>query len=135
MKIKFSDILNEEQVRYPFNKKRNCRIKTKDNGDLLLSVEVPTTTEERLQVAMFRESICDECGILYSGKNGEFHMKNVNFPLDMIFISDGKIVDIKTTQPEEEGITSEENFDHNLEVNGGFCENNDVSVGDEIIFY
>jgi uncharacterized membrane protein (UPF0127 family) len=135
MKIKFLDILNEEQVRYPFNKKRNCRIKTKDNGDLLLSVEVPTTTEERLQGAMFRESLCEECGILFNGENGEFHMRNVNFPLDMVFISEGRVVDIKTVNPEEDGITSEQNFDQTLEVNGGFCENNGVTIGDEINFY
>jgi len=133
MRIKFLDILNEE-LNYPFPTKKEVKISTDNGREILLDVEIPTTNEEKMQGAMYRDDMCDNCGILFLNGGGEYHMHDVNFPLDMIFINDNTIVDIKTVNPEEDGITSDQEFDHNLEVNGGFCEKNNISVGNKVFY-
>ena len=50
----------------------------------------------------------------------------------MIFINDGKIVDIIKAKPGEENITSTNEYSMNLEVNDGFTEKNIITVGNEI---
>jgi uncharacterized membrane protein (UPF0127 family) len=48
----------------------------------------------------------------------------------MIFVNEDTIVDIITAYPNDETIIKPSGFsDGNIEVNVGFCEDNDISIG------
>ena len=82
---------------------------------------------------MFRDSLCDNCGMFYDYVDGGFWMKNVNFPIEMVFINGDKIVDIQKALPHDEtSIQPSVESDGNLEVNEGFCESNNISVGNKV---
>jgi|LSQX01.2.fsa_nt_gb uncharacterized membrane protein (UPF0127 family) len=63
-----------------------------------------------------------------------FHQGGVKYPLDIIFIRDSKIVKIiRNTEIDSKELWECENCDGVLEVNGGFCRENRVSLGDVIV--
>ena len=70
-----------------------------------------------------------------------FWMKDMLIPLDFIWISNGKIVEIDTNVPPPAKGTPDEKLkvytpivpiDYVLEVNAGFATNNSVKVGDSV---
>lgn len=72
-----------------------------------------------------------------------FWMRNMKFPIDIIFIRENKIVSIyKNAQPPTGNINSsslviykpEEPADKVLEINAGLSEKNNIKKGDEIKF-
>ena len=68
-----------------------------------IKVEVAETSEEREQGLMYREELCDGCGMLFVFEEEEFHsfwMKNTLLSLDIIFInSELEIVDMLHAEP------------------------------------
>ena len=91
-----------------------------------------------------RSSLGDYEGMLFifqNEVNNPFWMKDMLIPLDILFIdSDGYIVDIKEGQQPCSAtyctsIYSKENFMYVLEVNSGFCSNNDIEVGYHMVQY
>ncbi|MFH1398556.1 MAG: DUF192 domain-containing protein [Candidatus Woesearchaeota archaeon] len=89
-----------------------------------IHVELARTPNEIRQGLMFREQLCESCGMLFVLSEGRhtFWMKNTKIPLDMIFInSDMRVVDILHAQPcvDEpcELYTPRENASYVLEVN------------------
>jgi hypothetical protein len=70
-----------------------------------------------------------------------FWMKGMRFPLDIIWIADGKVVQIDKQAPHEPGVAdpdlkryiSNEPVDAVLEVNAGFAEKNGIKVGDPVV--
>ena len=71
-----------------------------------INVEIPETRREMQTGLMFRETLCENCGMLFIFEEEDFHsfwMKNTLIPLDMVFISsDLKVVDVITALPCEE---------------------------------
>jgi len=65
-------------------------------------------------------------------------MKDMNFAIDILWIDEGyKVVDIKKdAKPESypEVFIPEVPSKYVLEVNAGFLEENDIEIGDKIIF-
>ena len=105
---------------------------------LPLHIEVPSSMEAFNAGLMFRESLGEDCGMLFVfNESGEksFHMKNTTIPLDIAFINeDGVIETIKELEPlNESSITSDANVLYALEVNRGWFEANNVNVGDKIL--
>ena len=52
-------------------------------------VEIADTEEERRKGLMFREALCEECGMLFVFDHPQkygFWMKNVKIPLDIVYI-------------------------------------------------
>ncbi len=108
------------------------------------SVEVADTDEERIKGLSERKSLEKDRGMLFifeqKGKYG-FWMRNVNFPLDLIYISDSKIVDIiKNAEPKaldaKDIPVFEPEVDANfvLEINGGLSDEFKFEIGNDVIF-
>ena len=106
--------------------------------NLPLSIEVPSSLNAFNAGLMFRESLGENCGMLFvfeeSGEKA-FHMKNTTISLDIAFINEhGVIETIKKLEPlNESSITSDAKVLYALEVNSGWFEANDVKVGDKVL--
>jgi uncharacterized membrane protein (UPF0127 family) len=105
---------------------------------LPLHIEVPSSLEAFNAGLMFRESLGENCGMLFVfNESGEksFHMKNTTIPLDIAFINENGVIEtIKELEPlNESSITSDANVLYALEVNRGWFEANNVNVGDKIL--
>ena len=130
--MKLLDLLLET-VSVPFKESCVLTITNSDGEEVVVNCEVPSTDEEKMTGLMYRDSLCDNCGMFYDYVDGGFWMKNVNFPIEMIFINDDQIVDIKKANAQDETIiypSVESNG--NLEVNDGFCESNNISIGNKV---
>lgn len=109
-------------------------------GGQTISVELAQTAEERERGLMFRESLCETCGMLFLFEDEgyrHFWMKNTLIPLDMIFISTNfVIVDILEAEPclndPCQTYASKEKARYVLEVNKGFSKHYGVEKGDRI---
>ncbi|MBI5254227.1 DUF192 domain-containing protein [Candidatus Falkowbacteria bacterium] len=113
-----------------------------DNG-VKVKVERADSFIEKQEGLMFRDKLEDGHGMLFIFRHegqASFWMKNMKFPLDLIFISkDKKIVDIKQNFqpclvencPVYKSVVAAQ---YVLEVNAGFVEKNKISIGDSISF-
>ncbi len=102
-------------------------------------LELALKPEEHRRGLMFRESLCDRCGMLFvfpEEKELSFWMLNVNFPLDLIFMdSSGKIVKIyENTIPNnaDKKYLSESPAQFVLEVKAGFVSQTNLQEGQVI---
>jgi len=130
--MKLLDLLLEN-VSVPFKESCVLTITNSDGEEVVVNCEVPSTDEEKMTGLMYRDSLCDNCGMFYDYVDGGFWMKNVNFPIEMIFIDDNQIVDIKKANAQDETtIYPSVESNGNLEVNDGFCESNNISIGDKV---
>ncbi|MFA5024340.1 MAG: DUF192 domain-containing protein [Patescibacteria group bacterium] len=107
----------------------------------VIKVEIATRPQTQYQGLSGRKSLEANAGMLfdYTDKQiREFVMRNMNFPLDIIFIADGKIINIAANltpegaQPKEI-YRSAQPVNQVLEVNGGYCEKNGIKVGDQVL--
>lgn len=130
--MKLLDLLLET-VTIPFKNKRELTIVNDDGENIIVNCEIPVSEEEKMTGLMYRKNLCDNCGMFYNKVDGGFWMKNVNFPIEMIFINNGIIVDIKTAKPNDEtSIYPSVKSNGNLEVNSGFCKKNNISKGNKV---
>jgi len=130
--MKLLDLLLEN-VSVPFKESCVLTITNSDGEEVVVNCEVPSTDEEKMTGLMYRDSLCDNCGMFYDYVDGGFWMKNVNFPIEMIFIYDDQIVDIKKANAQDETtIYPSVESNGNLEVNDGFCESNNISIGNKV---
>jgi len=130
--MKLLDLLLEN-VTVPFKESCVLTITNSNGEEVIVNCEVPSTDEEKMTGLMYRDSLCDNCGMFYDYVDGGFWMKNVNFPIEMIFINDDQIVDIKKANAQDETtIYPSVESNGNLEVNDGFCESNNISIGDKV---
>jgi len=116
--------------------------------NIRVDVEIAQTDEQRAKGLSFREDLKQYSGLLFDfkglNKQPIFWMKDMLIPIDIIWIKNDKIVKINANaQPEKSG-TLEKNYklykapsviDYVLEVNGNWCDQNGVSVGDEVKFF
>ena len=130
--MKLLDILLED-VEVPFKKKCVMNITNNDGDIISVDCEVPTTEEEKVTGLMDRDSLGENSGMFYDYVGGGFWMDNVKFPIEMVFINDDKIVDIKKAKAyDKTSISPSVESNGNLEVNDGFCGDNNISVGNTI---
>lgn len=105
-------------------------------------VEVADSDKKRQQGLMFRKSLNDNQGMLFIYQEEGVHafwMKNMRFPLDIIWIDSKKtIVDIyEFALPCKDfckTITPRANAKFVLEVNAGFARNKQVRIGNKVSF-
>lgn len=101
------------------------------------SVEIADEPGERSRGLGERESICDDCGMLFLFDNpGQyaFWMKDMKFPLDFIWIAGNRVIGVdKNIPPDYSGILKPEiPVDKVLEINAGVREKRKIEIGDEI---
>ena len=118
----------------------NASLKLKINDDLL-SVEISADALSRSRGLSGRESLCEDCGMVFvfgGEAKHSFWMKDMNFPLDILYIKGDEIVEIfKNVQilddmNEIKEIFPNKKADKVLELNAGWCETHNVQVGDRI---
>lgn len=133
--MKLLDILREGIgiVPYPFKNKKNIKIINGNGEEVLVDCELAQTPEEKSQGLLHRDGFDNGCGVLFDGSNGGYHMVGMKFPIEMIFIDGDQIVDIISAKPGDENITPNGNFTQNLEVKDGFCVENGITVGCEVV--
>lgn len=110
--------------------------------NIKINLEIADSILEKSIGLMYRDNLNPDSGMLFIFKPAQktvFWMKNVNFPLDLLFISNDKIVKIYEGVPpciSEPCTTYPSKFtvDYALEVNAGFCKKNGVKPGDNIVF-
>jgi len=115
--------------------------KTVEFDGVLVVVEVADTPALRTRGLSGREGLDESGGMLFifdtPGEYG-FHMKDMKFPIDIIWIGQNmRVVDIVTNLPPEsypETVTSSEPAQYVLEVNSGFTSMYDIDIGDEAVF-
>lgn len=106
----------------------------------VIGVEIADSFEKQRQGLSDREELTQGTGMLFVWDNKQvrtFWMKNMYFPLDIIWITDGQVVNISENLPPEGEVpkntySSIFPVDYVLEVNAGFCQRYGIKVGDEV---
>ncbi|MCU0680263.1 MAG: DUF192 domain-containing protein [Planctomycetes bacterium] len=103
----------------------------------VVKVELADTPHKAYQGLSNRESLCQDCGMLFlfsEKKERSFVMRNMNFPLDIVWINNHKVINISENLPPE-GEDYKNTYqsggvvDSVLELNAGWCQKNKVKVG------
>ena len=110
------------------------------NKNIVFNVEVSKTVEERSTGLMYRKKLLNNEGMLFifpREKIIQLWMKNTYIPLDVIFISENKvIVDIKKNMEKlsETIVKSKVKSRYALEFNAGLINKLDIEIGDKVLF-
>ena len=110
------------------------------NKNVTFNVEVAKTIEERRIGLMYRKKLLNNEGMLFIfpyEKIIQLWMKNTYIPLDVIFISEDKvIVDIKKNMEKlsETIVKSKVKSKYALEFNAGLINKLDIKIGDKVLF-
>lgn len=111
-------------------------------GDKTFSVELALTSEQQALGLGQRDSLAENSGMLFVFKPASrqtFWMKDMRFDLDMVWIADGKILDITRHAPApKEGTMAGElptyspktEADYVLEINSGQADG--MKIGDRV---
>ena len=107
-------------------------------NDIIIPVELVDTPEKHIQGLSDRKELNGGMLFLFDERQvRSFWMKNMHFPIDIIWISHRRVVNIsKNLQPE--GKNPKKTYSsiypvyYVLEVNAGFCEENNISIGDRV---
>jgi hypothetical protein len=116
--------------------------KTEIQGQII-ELEVAETAIQQATGLMFRESLPDNRGMLFSFERPRitnFWMKNVTIPLDMIFLRDGEVMAIFSSVPPCPRSYGEDcpvygsniAIDQVIELRGGRAKELGLKVGDRI---
>lgn len=113
-------------------------------GEVMVDVEVADEGDEMNKGLGYRDGLDEDMGMLFIYPEpiiSTFWMKGMRFDLDFIWILDGVVVEITENVPspidgEEQLplIRPKELSNWILEVNAGWVEGNEVSVGDVVRF-
>ncbi|WP_299084004.1 DUF192 domain-containing protein [uncultured Paraglaciecola sp.] len=122
-------VANQTEVVFP-----QTAVQVKNNT---YTLEYAHTFEQRAQGLMHRESMCENCGMLFNfqqARMASMWMKNTLIPLDIAFIrADGIITDIKAMQPHDLSTTNaSQPVYYAWEMNQGWFAKNGIQVGDTV---
>jgi uncharacterized protein len=108
-----------------------------------ISFEHADTPGEQSLGLSGRESIEENQGMLFTFAVPHFPtfwMKDMNFPIDMVWLKSNEVVDITKNAPNEPGVTddklktytSKKPADSVLELKAGWADRNGLKIGDKI---
>ncbi|MFH1973125.1 MAG: DUF192 domain-containing protein [Patescibacteria group bacterium] len=107
-----------------------------------LRMEIADTDASRMRGLSGRTSLAPEAAMLFVfGERGiyPFWMKEMRFPIDIVWIDGDTVVDVTTLQPPEEGMNVPSNHipfamaDRVLEVNAGLAESLGLTKGATVV--
>lgn len=106
-----------------------------------IKVEIATSPLELYRGLSSRAELCSNCGMLFNFTNSEeqeFVMRDMNFPLDIIFINNGQIINIAANSAPEGNnprriYHSVRPTNQVLEINGGYAEASGFKIGDLVL--
>jgi uncharacterized protein len=128
-------------VGFTIMKKTSAEVKI---NTVSIAVEVVDSVFERRRGLSGRSSLSPSEGMLFVFEEPGYHsiwMKEMLFPIDIIWIADGYVVDIKENAPppasgtldvELPVYTPDVPADFVLEVNAGFVQQHNIRIGDEV---
>ncbi len=108
-----------------------------------IELEVARTPEQQALGLMYRTELADDRGMLFPfnpPQRVNFWMRNVEIPLDMIFLRDEKIVGIAANVPPCRQATCPtygppESVDHVIELRGGRAAELELAVGEPLTIH
>ncbi|OGM13336.1 hypothetical protein A3D84_01320 [Candidatus Woesebacteria bacterium RIFCSPHIGHO2_02_FULL_42_20] len=130
------------------------RIKTPSNKQSLLTINsvefnllIANTDESRQNGLAIYDALPLDTGMLFDFKeqdvNATFWMKNMKFPIDIIWIDNNKIVSINKNAPQPQSETPNEALtlyssgkpvDYVFEINSGLSDMYGFKIGDDVTF-
>ncbi len=106
-------------------------IKIDDN--IIEDPKFAITPQEQSKGLMWVEEPTAMVFLFKKAKNRKFWMKNTPLALDIVFCSNGEIIDIVQGKPfSEELIGPDEESDLVIEVPAGYCKRNKISKGSSV---
>ncbi|KKQ76000.1 MAG: hypothetical protein US97_C0027G0004 [Microgenomates group bacterium GW2011_GWF1_38_5] len=114
-------------------------------GDRTVTAELANTDSLRQKGLSFRENLEADSGMLFIFEKPQtpfFWMKDMNFPLDIIWINENTIIDIDENVPFPEKntplnqlpkYTPKEQINYVLEINAGYTDKYGIEAGDVVI--
>jgi hypothetical protein len=113
-------------------------------GDAVVEAEVADNDAERALGLGQRDALARDSGMYFvlTDSSPRIWMKGMRFPLDLVWINDGRVVDITPRVPDQPG-TPESQLpiyspskpaNRVLEVNSGWAQRNAVRPGDRVSF-
>lgn len=106
-------------------------------GGEVFVVEVARSKNEREKGLSGKRELCSDCGMLFEfpkpGKYG-FWMKDMNFPLDFVWILDSRVVYVNKNIAKDfsEVIFPPIEIDKVLEIPAGMLDKQGIEIGDEV---
>lgn len=118
--------------------KQELRKGTLRIGNQAINIELAENERQWYRGLSGRENLCTDCGMYFIFPDQdrlEFVMRDMKFPLDIIFIADNKILNIaENLAPEGSDVkniySSSGRADRVLEVNSGYCNRYGIKAGD-----
>lgn len=104
------------------------------------SLEVADTPLLQERGLGFRDSLCETCAMLFVFPRADryaFWMKDMRFPIDIVWIRDGRVVHIESNvdfRDQERVYRPAEPADRVVEVNAGMCGRSGIQKGSEVSF-
>lgn len=128
-------------ITYEFHKEGELRF-FGANQDLLATIDIEIAQDEleRETGLMYREKMAENQGMLFVFDDSDvrsFWMKNTLISLDMIFVNEkDEIITIRkhTTPLSEQSYVSTGPAKYVIEVNAGFTDKHQITVGDRIVW-
>jgi hypothetical protein len=125
-----------------FSKENNSAIRLKINNTII-NLELAESEQEHYLGLSHRQYLEEGSGMLFLFNNKEkksFVMRDMNFPLDIIFIDDNLVTDVYKNisfEKDKQNILygSSQKINKALEVNAGFCDKYNIKVGDVLNFF
>jgi uncharacterized membrane protein (UPF0127 family) len=105
----------------------------KNENQIIITAEVADTPAALAHGLMFKKHLDKNAGMVFkfsSLTEAAFWGKNTYIPLDVAFIQDNKIIDIKSITPMSTKLIRSNGYcDMAIEVNAGFFEKNNIKIG------
>ena len=106
-------------------------------GKCKITIETVATEELRKKGLSNRDSLCQNCGMLFlfeKQNNYFFWMKDMRFPIDIVWLREGKVVDLSQdiSHQSKEVHSSKETVDKVLELNAGEIKKCEIEIGDKL---
>lgn len=108
-------------------------------GQAEVMVEAAVTAEQKSQGLAGKDSLGENEGMMFvfelPGQYG-FWMKGMKFPLDFVWIRQGKVVEVSesvSAEDQTQVYQPKEPIDAMLEVNAGWAARHGVKMGDDVV--